>query len=549
MPPPPDERPNWPRLNEGQRRYAWEQYNRALVNRGLPINHPIPAQEPDSPDPEPIVGDLPELVDLDSELGPPMSGHHRSIASNSAGVSSSSDQAGPSAKKARTETEAAAVEGDVEMPDSSSLPGTGMDQGANGSSLGGGTGSVIPYQVPNSGQMHSHVTRKFTKAWKWLTHGWANNIISKPVTSPASTNYFLTTALARIPVENVWFYMSPQEFAALKPGEKVVEVKCRIYQRNVRVAFPTASSESSLATLNQNKNTQVAVGLNMTGYGADFGLTPADTQPMVPTDVILVTDTDIATAYTQSLYGVPNSDSEFAQAIPRNATGFFIPALQYWCAATNSLNTGGWPCIKEHWKEIDSSDAIGKKLVDYSYKPLEGHLKASPAWRDVGFPRKASAVATTHGAGRSSGGEVLTMNNVNAAPNLAVTNTSVVKAGSAAYHNRIEKSQNSSTGYYGPRGTKVQPSVHVGVQAVPALTADETLGYVDVQAYFDIEVEMTTSYVEIVDRQLPSAANTLTLDTPLSEQYVEYGTAAEFPNYTKSTFMGNYPSGAATVNT
>lgn len=552
MGPPPDQRPNWPRLNEGQRRYAWEQYNRALVNRGLAIDHPHPAQEeaaPDSPDPEPIVGDLPELVDLDSELGSPMSGHHRSIASHTSSADSTSNQAGPSAKKARTETEAAAVEGDVEMPDSSSLPGTGMDQGANGSSLGGGTGSVMPYVIPHAAQMQSHVTRKFTKAWKMLTHGWANNVITKAVTTPASNNYFLTTALARVPVENVWFYMSPQEFATLKAGEKVVEVKCRIYQRNVRVAFPTATSESNLATLNQNKNTQVAIGLNLTGYGADFGLTPADSAPMVPTDVILASDADMATAYTALLYGVANSDTEFAQAHPRNATGFFFPASQYWCAATNSLNTGGWPSIKEHWKEIDSSDAIGKKLVDYTYKPLEGHLRASPTWRDIGFPRKASAIATTHGAGRSSGGEVLTMNTVQSAPNLVVTDTTVVKAGSPNYATRIEKSQNSSTGYYGSRGTKIQPSVHVGVQAVPALSADETLGFVDVQAYFDIEVEMITTYAETVDRQLPSAAGTLTLDEPLSKQFVEYGAAAQFPNYTKSTFMGNYASGAASVNT
>ena len=40
--PPPDERPNWDSLNEGQRRYAWEQYNLAKVRRGIPIDHPIP---------------------------------------------------------------------------------------------------------------------------------------------------------------------------------------------------------------------------------------------------------------------------------------------------------------------------------------------------------------------------------------------------------------------------------------------------------------------------------------------------------------------------
>ncbi|PRD25778.1 UNVERIFIED_CONTAM: hypothetical protein NCL1_39929 [Trichonephila clavipes] len=41
--PPPDERPNWENLNEGQKRYAYEQYNLARVRRGLPIDHPIPS--------------------------------------------------------------------------------------------------------------------------------------------------------------------------------------------------------------------------------------------------------------------------------------------------------------------------------------------------------------------------------------------------------------------------------------------------------------------------------------------------------------------------
>ena len=40
--PPPDERPNWDNLNEGQKRYAWEQYNLAKVRRGIPIDHPTP---------------------------------------------------------------------------------------------------------------------------------------------------------------------------------------------------------------------------------------------------------------------------------------------------------------------------------------------------------------------------------------------------------------------------------------------------------------------------------------------------------------------------
>lgn len=49
---PPNQRPNWERLNEGQRRYAYEQYNLARVRRGLDIDHPIPVLEPEIPAPE-----------------------------------------------------------------------------------------------------------------------------------------------------------------------------------------------------------------------------------------------------------------------------------------------------------------------------------------------------------------------------------------------------------------------------------------------------------------------------------------------------------------
>ncbi|GFU19405.1 uncharacterized protein NPIL_31591 [Nephila pilipes] len=43
--PPPHVRPNWCNLNEGQRRYAYEQYNLARIRRGLPIDHPIPSAD------------------------------------------------------------------------------------------------------------------------------------------------------------------------------------------------------------------------------------------------------------------------------------------------------------------------------------------------------------------------------------------------------------------------------------------------------------------------------------------------------------------------
>lgn len=551
LPPPPDQRPNWPRLNEGQRRYAWEQYNRALVNRGLPIDHPIPEREPDSPDPEPSVGELPELVDLDSELGSPMSGHHRSIASASSSSDSVQAEAGPS-KRARVEGQEESPVEDVDMPDST-LPGTGADQGASGSSgVGGGTGGVVPYSVPRPLTSKSCVTRTFKKSWKFLSFGYANNIISKAVAGPpASTNYYLTSALLAIPVEFPCFYLSPQEFTILKPGEHVVEVKCKIIQRNVRVAFPTAATASSLATLNQNKNTQIAVGLNLTGYGLDLGLTAAAEFPMVPTNVVLLTDAEISTFMAGQFYGANNNDAtDFAVALPTNATGAFNISPRYWCTATNSLATGGWPSVKNHFREIDSADAVGKTLVDYTYKPAVAPLKPSAAYRDVGAPYKNSNVALPHSRGVNTAGELLTVATAATTPSLTPSAATLIsKDNTTTYYNtRIEKSQSHSKGYVGSRGYKVQPSVHVGVQAVPALTTDEvTSNFVDVQAYFDIACEMTTSYCEDTDRQHPSAANTYTLDVPLNDQFTL--TNLSVPNFNRSTFLGMYPSGAINLGT
>ncbi|CAL1283296.1 unnamed protein product, partial [Larinioides sclopetarius] len=57
--PHPAERPNWNTLNEGQKRYAVEQWQLARVRRGLPIDHPIPSLDPDL---------VPEDVDQNATL-------------------------------------------------------------------------------------------------------------------------------------------------------------------------------------------------------------------------------------------------------------------------------------------------------------------------------------------------------------------------------------------------------------------------------------------------------------------------------------------------
>ena len=64
--PHPQERDNWEYLNEGQRRYAVEQWQLARVRRGLPIDHPIP--EPPRAEEEEVAPATPTADDILDEL-------------------------------------------------------------------------------------------------------------------------------------------------------------------------------------------------------------------------------------------------------------------------------------------------------------------------------------------------------------------------------------------------------------------------------------------------------------------------------------------------
>lgn len=470
-----------------------------MVRRGLPIEHPVP--EGENSDNSTPPDSLPELVDLDSELGSQRSSLGSMPAIDS-GQSHSSHSSGSSVSAVQGEKRAAEGHGgggkrtrqeSSSGSSMSSLPGTGADQGdAGGGGISGGTGGVVPYTVPRPLPDKSCVLRRFNKSWKWLTNGVANNIISKTVSQqpplPTYSQFFLTTALGGIPVHLPCLYMSPQEMTLIKPGEEVVEVKVKIFQRNVRVAFPTASTDSTLATLNQNKNTQFAVGLNLNGYGLDMIYEFSEGAPMVPTNVLLPTVPVMSASFTQDFYGVANNNSIFANVLPANATGTFIQPDHYWTASTSSLTTGGWPTCKNHWREADSADLVGSKIIDYSYKPMIAPLRASPAYRDIGAPLKTGTTSILNARGSSMGEQcdlnILDNNTgVQTASTMAMTPRTVGQqpVANSYYHQDIEKSQWMSRGYINEREKKVQPSVHVGVQAVPSLSTDATTRFVDVQ--------------------------------------------------------------------
>lgn len=244
MKPPPNKRPNWHKLNEGQRRYAWEQYNLALVRRGIPIDHPVPDREETLEETalrelqqgtvQDLGGEeLDELADQFEELqGEMPSVPQKTSATATPDVGSSSDIGEPANKKRKANG-------------GSKLPGTGKGQGeGTPEGIEGGPRAV---QLPRpSISIHSEI-RFFRKVHRFLTYGIAYDIIKQ------NNWYWMTTPLCKIPWDRAYFYLTPSEFHNLSDGAHVTKCRVQVHCRNVRVAFPTNASETVLATLNQNK--------------------------------------------------------------------------------------------------------------------------------------------------------------------------------------------------------------------------------------------------------------------------------------------------------
>lgn len=517
------------------------QYNVALRNRGLPpISHPgtttpatsssgpstpsPPASQPGSSHSQVSVSnDLQEaynyivaegnLPDLDAEPNqdlwfPDDTDWHEILAGNprvnamadhtsSGEVGSSSngnvDGARP-AKRARADGH-------------SSLPGTAGGQGSGGGGVSGASEHMPILSIPRAPIFHDVHRRVFKKQHKFLTFGIAPKILTKAQAGPPPYNmFFLTSALAEVPVMRSALYLSPEEYTSIiVSGERVTKLIVKVVQRNVRVAFETGSTTTGLATLNQNKNGMFAVGLNKSGYGLSGNYTAFNaTETMIPTNVARATYTTLA----ENLYGVANNDTTFASRVPTHAAGSFHILKNYWNTCTTDKASGGWPTIMNRVNEYDAADAVGQEVVTYEYVPAFAPLKNTVQYRDVGNPKHFDSTVTMLTAFNQNPASKTTVENITSAATPAATAKATdventrrkAVAGDFGYNGDIERSQYMTCGTNNRVGFKVQPSLHIGVEAVPSLTSDTIFSatgidhYTDVQAYYDVYAEMHTEW-------------------------------------------------------
>lgn len=558
--PPPYERPNWERMNEGQRRYAMEQWQLARVRRGLNIDHPIPeVYQPEiepvsSPDPTPHIspvesipdnfddvsfneeelfgpspdqsplfssGDspfrasLPDIPDSeddyppDAQPEPNMSQQGTPMETQSQGrpLPDSSQEAASSSKRQRT--------------GKNRLPGTAGGQG------GGEASPALVGSIPRP-ILGTHMNvRYYKKVHRFLTFGLAYKPISKTTGDPPATqtDFYMITPLAKVPWEFLFMYLNKSEYSLLPWGANVEKIKCTVRSENVRIAFPTNSSGTELATLNQNKFLRVAKGLAQNVNGIDVKpKTFQDTQPMIVTDITPISKDDDLKEMESAMYGVDINDTTFNTQTPVHQFG--IPyALPFYYSVTNQqdVNKGGWPCLQSYIEEFEADGASGSNICVMEYKPKCGLVKSIQPSLYSGVPSNKTADLTVNigsGVGSSKPRSIAltadlkkgTWKSINEA-NYS-SSEATIDEGDLDTVELIEKSQYIHPGLFPDNFIPSScPTLHVGLQPVPALTSkvignDAALNsYTDSQAYFEVTCEAWIKCSYPTERPLYTAAN------------------------------------------
>lgn len=476
----------------------------------------------------------------------------------------------PPAKKAKTSSAATAPASDGSATASGStmsntvLPGTGGATADGGANADGHELYEIERPISHFGEQ----LNVYGKQHKFMTFGLSNEVLVG--NNPLPNMRLLTTSLAEIPWHKLPLFLNLSEYQLLPLGSEVVEVNVRVVFRGVRIAFETSASTAGLATLNQICNLQTAVGLNKLGWGLEryFTTFGDGQQSMSPRSYSTPRYSAVADGNTilyrgmhRDYYGVENNNEEFGNNgwYPHHQVGSFTFLRNYFCLASNTeISTGaigGWPCLTEHINQYDAKTVVNTEIMNESYKPREGIIKNPKMWlKNIGAPTATSNNAVNLDIGgsfiaprtQSSGFTVS-----GGVPNISLTEGSNVKATGNilpadnvdGYYMDIEKSQWVSRGLTIPERGEIQPSLHVGIQAVPALTTANLAGtmsnWTDSMAYFDVYASC------VIKSNTPTKFPYAPVpNVPVEESVFRINASVPLANSTVSSFHHLYPTHA-----
>lgn len=531
-------------MNEGQRRYAMEQWYLARVRRGERFTPPgdddyaltyqeaiddfdlnllgSPQEEtPSSQESQDGVEDFLQQIRENQEkqskdrheeadMGDVKMSNVASRQTSQAGSQGSKRPSNSSGGKAAKVSKSG-----------TSLPGTGGN--LDGMTTGDGASNGSPAILHPIGLHVEKMVKTYHKKHRFLTSANANVILKEVAYSNSPKRFCLTTGLASIPWEYLFMYMSPAEYERMKnyPGTFAVSATVTVKAWNTRVAFQTGDTQTTNATLNQNKFLQVAKGIRSIPFIASSNrrYQYSATEPMLPTGFKNQTSQEYREGLKTAIYGYDNDSPNFTQAPPANATGAEIYLQDYLTIYTLDASAAGddtsylpgFPPYKDFIEEFDASACVNGVVAsmsyDFQYAPLVPNFAAVPN----------SKITTTAAQDIPTGtnSEVGGNKNVNmgqsAAPNQTWNAPRKFQQGLNAKHTYFDEDQ---VYYKRPMeqggvfeetndqifGDSQMPSLNVGIRAVPKLTTSDNTtqanSWLDAQGYFEVDCTLITESVD-----------------------------------------------------
>lgn len=339
-----------------------------------------------------------------------------------------------------------------------------------------------------------YTTRIYRKNWIFFSYGFANNKIE-------GDNIQWCTPLSLIPVDLLALYMDHTEYACIGYGRSVaVMCKARVKPLGCRMNFQTAQTSSKWATSEFVAIGQSAVGLNLCITGRNRKYNPKASDPMIIESATYPTMSEVE----DKLYG-KESGTGAISLVPRHLN-------MYWASltakkintATTFRHSNGPPKLDQYVNRFLINTCIGENIVNYSYAPKNGVIVDSYLCDfnndKYNFRTSARAVETTIKP------KLIQPN----PPNPPVPAEGFLQMELHEYDNIVnwQNTFNSSilqtielnneySWDHGHTQAVVQPQVHVGLTAVPAINpGTEATDFQNTSVYWGVECELTVHHYE-----------------------------------------------------
>ena len=398
------------------------------------------------------------------------------------------------------------------------------------------------------------------------------------IKTPADIGEFmLTSYLAEVPWHIPALYLNPSEFRLIPDGSKITRVSCEVIYRGSTIQFETAQSTTGLATLNQINDIATAHGLNRTGWGSNVRFTGfVNNKPMIPSAAIQPTYGPVANVYrgmARDYYGSDNSTEQFDDDVPKHQVGRQTFLYNYWTntarkntdtAARNQF--GGWPCLAGKINQLDGKTVVNQVVASSTYEPKFAPIKSPLRMQGHGLPfPNQNTTLTVPGLGNMVNQRQANIQIANVVPTSGGVQASTTEVDYNAsnavtslpnfdIYTPIEKCQYGQSGFWGVNEGHIQPSLHIGVQPVPALSTSSTLienaqfnQWTDTRAYWEVKATM------IVEEHTPTEWPTATVANVPAGEVIHWAplgnrpAALTNPRNDGATFAGLYTMGTFSI--